>query len=322
MKKFTLTVFITVLMMAGLSAQNLYIYKTDGTITTVPLSTIDSITFTSGAPVTNYFWMNEIYSRGTTEDPDWIEFFNNGSTDLDLTGYKIYDSGGQSGSKPKKEFPSGTIIPVGGFFVIVTDTEDESGFGLSSNGETVWLENATGTIIDSIAFPALEESTSYGRYPDGAENWQILYTVTKGAANSNLIPSMILLNELYSRGTTEDPDWVEIYNASSSEIDISGYKIYDPAGQAGTKPKKEFPTGSVVPAMGWLVIVVDTDDESGFGLSSGGDEVWLENGEGTVIDYIAIPAMETTQSYGRLPDGADNWQLLNTITKGAANQAK
>ncbi|HRZ22305.1 MAG TPA: hypothetical protein P5184_11590, partial [Bacteroidales bacterium] len=63
-------------------------------------------------------------------------------------------------------------------------------------------------------------------------------------------------------------------------------------------------------------------DEAGFGLSSGGDEVWLENAEGTVIDYVAIPAMETTQSYGRLPDGTDNWQLLNTITKGTANQAK
>jgi predicted extracellular nuclease len=322
MKKITLTVFITVLMVANLAAQNMYIHKTDGTVVTVPMTTIDSITFSSGGPVSNYAWMNEIYSRGTTEDPDWIEIFNDGDTDVDLTGYKIFDSGGQGGSKPKKEFPSGTIIPSKGFYVIVTDDEAESGFGLSSNGETVWLENATGTIIDSVAFPALEEGQSYGRYPDGTANWQILYTVTKGAANSNLVPSLVLLNELYSRGITEDPDWVEIYNASSAEIDISGYKIYDPGGQAGSKPKKEFPTGSVIPALGWLVIVVDTDDESGFGLSSGGDEVWLENVEGTVIDYIAIPAMETTQSYGRLPDGSDNWQLLNTITKGTSNQAK
>ena len=322
MKKITLTVFITVLMVANLAAQNMYIHKTDGTVVTVPMTTIDSITFSSGGPVNNYAWMNEIYSRGTTENPDWIEIFNDGDTDVDLTGYKIFDSGGQGGSKPKKEFPSGTIIPSKGFYVIVTDDEAESGFGLSSNGETVWLENATGTIIDSVAFPALEEGQSYGRYPDGTANWQILYTVTKGAANSNLVPSLVLLNELYSRGVPTDPDWVEIYNASSAEIDISGYKIYDPGGQAGTKPKKEFPTGSVIPALGWLVIVVDTDDESGFGLSSGGDEVWLENVEGTVIDYIAIPAMETTQSYGRLPDGSENWQLLNTITKGTANQAK
>ncbi len=319
MKRTTLTLFIAIIMAGSLAAQNLYIHKTDGSVVTVPMNTIDSITFTGGTPVANYAWMNEIYSRGTTEDPDWIEIFNNGDGNIDLTGYKIYDSGGQSGSKPKKEFPSGTVIPPGGFFVIVTDTEDESGFGLSGGGETVWFENATGTIIDSIAFPGLEDAQSYGRYPDGTANWQILYTVTKGAANSDLVPSSIYLNELYSRGVIEDPDWVEVYNSSSAEIDISGYKIYDPGGQAGTKPKMEFPSGSIVPAMGWLVIVVDTDDEAGFGLSSGGDEVWLENAEGVVIDYIAIPAMEVTQSYGRYPDGSVNWQLLNTITKGAAN---
>ncbi|MBP6979085.1 MAG: lamin tail domain-containing protein [Bacteroidales bacterium] len=264
-------------------------------------------------------WMNELYSRGTTEDPDWIEIFNDSDKDIDLSGYKIYDSGGQSGSKPKKEFPAGTVIPTGGFFVIVTDDEAESGFGLSSGGEQVWLENADGTVIDSVTFPALEETQSYGRYPDGIDNWQILYTVTRGAANSNAVPGGVVMNELYSRGVTGDPDWVEIYNASPVELDISGYKIYDPGGQSGSKPKKEFPAGSIVPAMGWLVIVVDDDDPSGFGLSSGGDEVWLEDTSGTVIDYIAIPAMETTQSYGRLPDGSDTWQLLNTITRGTAN---
>ncbi|HNS47298.1 MAG TPA: lamin tail domain-containing protein [Bacteroidales bacterium] len=319
MKRITLILSVMMMMLANLAAQSLYIHKTDGSVITVPMNTIDSITFTGTTPVTNYAWMNEIYSRGTTEDPDWIEIYNNGDSDIDLTGFKIYDSGGQSGSKPKKEFPSGTVIPAGGFYVIVTDTEDESGFGLSGSGEEVWLENTASEVIDNVTFAALEEGQSYGRYPDGTENWQILYTVTRGAANSNLIPSVIELNELYSRGTSEDPDWVEIHNSSSADIDISGYKIYDPGGNTGTKPKMEFPSGSIVPANGWLVIVTDTDDPAGFGLSSGGDEVWLENTTGVVIDYVAIPSMETTQSYGRYPDGADNWQLLNTITKGTAN---
>ncbi len=263
--------------------------------------------------------LNELYSRGTTEDPDWIEVFNDSDIDVDLSGYKIYDSGGQAGTKPKKEFPAGTIISSKSFAVIVTDDEAESGFGLSSGGEQVWLENTDGSVIDSIAFPALEETQSYGRYPDGTENWQVLFTITRGTANSTAVPGGVVMNELYSRGVTEDPDWVEIYNDSPVEFDISGYKIYDTGGQAGTKPKKEFPAGSIVPAMGWLVIVVDDDDPSGFGLSSGGDEVWLEDLSGTVIDYIAIPTMETTQSYGRYPDGTENWQLLNTITRGTAN---
>ncbi len=265
--------------------------------------------------------VNELYSRGTTEAPDWVEFYNDSPFDADISGYKIYDSGGQGGSKPKKEVPAGTIIPSKGFFVIVVDDESESGFGLSSSGEQIWLENASGSVIDDITFPALEENQSYGRYPDGSANLQVLYVVTEGAANDNSMPQVTdaVINELYSRGTIEDPDWIEIYNNSSTEIDISGFRIYDSGGQSGAKPKKEFPAGTMIPANGFVVIVTDDETESGFGLSSGGETVWFEDASGMIIDSIAFPAMEETQSYGRFPDGTDNWQLLNTITKGGPN---
>lgn len=126
--------------------------------------------------------MNEIYSRGTTSDPDWIEIYNTSPAPMDLTGYKIYDIGGQGGTKPKKLFPNGTIIPANGFYVIVTDDADPSGFGLSSNGEEVWLEDAAGTVIDNVIFPAMDVTQSYGRLPDGG-TWQLLNNITKGFSN-------------------------------------------------------------------------------------------------------------------------------------------
>lgn len=109
--------------------------------------------------------------------------YNSSASAINLAGYKIYDSGGQSGSKPKKEFPAGTVIPSHGFVVIVTDDTTSSGFGLSSSGETVWLEHAAGLIVDSVSFPALAVDQSYGRLPDGGA-WQILSTITRGFANS------------------------------------------------------------------------------------------------------------------------------------------
>lgn len=266
--------------------------------------------------------LNEIYSKGTAENPDWLELYNPTSTDIDLSGYKVYDSGGESGSKPKKEIPAGTVIPAGGWFVIVVDTEDESGFGLSSGGEDVWLEDAAGNILETVSFPAMEDNQSYGRYPDGDQNWQLLYIVTPGAANDNTMPPpalSVLMNEAFSRGIVENPDWIEIYNTTDAEIDLSGFKIYDSGGQGGTKPKKEFEAGTIIPANGFVVIVVDTEDESGFGLSSGGDEVWLENAAGQVIDNISFGAMEETQSYGRKPDGSDNMVIFTEITRGTSN---
>lgn len=49
-----------------------------------------------------------------------------------------------------------------------------------------------------------------------------------------------VMNEIYSKGTSTDPDWIEIFNLSSSDLDISGYKIYDEGGLIGTKPKKSY----------------------------------------------------------------------------------
>ncbi len=135
-------------------------------------------------------------------------------------------------------------------------------------------------------------------------------------------PTIIKMNEIYSRGVTDNPDWIEIYNQSSKSVDISGYKIYDVGGQGGTKPKLEIPANTVVPSKGYYVIVTDiptATNPAGFGLSSGGEEVWLEDKSDTIIDHVAFIAMETTQSYSRVPDGG-SWVLTNNITRGSANK--
>jgi len=128
--------------------------------------------------------MNELFSRGVPTELDWIEIYNPTSSSIDITGYKIYDSGGFNGTKPKKLFPGGSVIPANGFLVIITDDTDPSGFGLSSSGEKVWFENASGTVIDSVDLVEITDtSTSYGRLPDGSANWQILVPRTRGFSN-------------------------------------------------------------------------------------------------------------------------------------------
>lgn len=148
----------------------------------------------------------------------------------------------------------------------------------------------------------------------------LLFVVVLFSFMLELAYAQPVMNEIYSRGTTTDPDWIEIYNPSSSQIDISGYKVYDVgAVPPGTKPKKIFPTGTILPPDGFFVIVTDnTGDPSDFGLSSSGETAWFENALGIVIDSVAFTAMDVTQSFGRLPNGGA-WQLLNTITRGFSN---
>jgi hypothetical protein len=130
--------------------------------------------------------------------------------------------------------------------------------------------------------------------------------------------SVIKMNEIYSRGTSTDPDWIELYNSSSSSVDISNYKIYDSGGKGGTKDKKGFSSGTTIQGYGYYVVTTDGSAASDFGLSNSGEEVWLEDGTGTVIEDVVFPALESGQSYARVPDGGD-WKTVTGTTKGASN---
>jgi hypothetical protein len=70
--------------------------------------------------------------------------------------------------------------------------------------------------------------------------------------------------------------------------------------------------------------VVDTadyaGDSSGFGISSGGEQLWFENPAGAILDNVNVSPMDVTQTYARVPNGGTNWQLTSTITRGAVNQ--
>ena len=152
-------------------------------------------------------------------------------------------------------------------------------FGLSSGGEEVWLEDAAGKVLESVAFPALEATQSYGKTVEGGKEWKVWDQVTRELGNngSNVIILPVVMNEAFSRGVPGNLDWVEIYNPSNVALDLSGYKIYDSGGQSGVKAKMAFPAGSLAPAKGFFVITVDDTSAAGFGLSSGGDEIWLED---------------------------------------------
>jgi hypothetical protein len=58
-------------------------------------------------------------------------------------------------------------------------------FKLSRSGETVYLRNAGGTIIDQKTYPSMEMDNSYGRKPDGNSSWCYFGTPTPGTSNNS-----------------------------------------------------------------------------------------------------------------------------------------
>lgn len=138
--------------------------------------------------------INEIMpsNKATITDPqgkyeDWVELFNKGSQDIDLSGMYMSDKI----AEPKKwQFPENTVIKAGEYLIIWADEdiEDEglhADFKLSADGESVILMDKdanSNVILDSISFGIQENDISYGRYVNGTGNFTTMLP-TPGAIN-------------------------------------------------------------------------------------------------------------------------------------------
>lgn len=141
-------------------------------------------------------------------------------------------------------------------------------------------------------------------------------------------PSIIALNEVMSRNDTthrdsfnEFDDWLELYNLTDAAVDLAGFTLAD----SGNTPS-EFPPGATILANDVLVVFLDDAPAQGsaaephfpFKLAGEGDTLFLRDGD-TVVDVFTIPELPIDISYGRLPDGEGDPQLLDEPTPDALN---
>ena len=99
-------------------------------------------------------------------------------------------------------------------------------------------------------------------------------------------------------------DWIEIHNASDKPFNISGYRLSDDVTQA----RYAFPTGTVIPADGYIVVYCDAEKSGGmyapFSLQRlGGETLLLMNSANTVLDEIETLRCKKNTSVIREEDG-------------------
>ena len=123
----------------------------------------------------------------------------------------------------------------------------------------------------------------------------------------------LCINEVCSSGT----DWVELYNASEENIDLSGYFLQD---SKGAEEEYIFPQGMTIAAGEFLALEKDADFP--FGISGDGDEIVLLDATGAVVDRITVPALEDGQTYARGTDGGETWEVKANGTKGVSNSSE
>jgi len=147
------------------------------------------------------------------------------------------------------------------------------------------------------------------------------------------VNAQVVLNEIQaSNGATiadEDgdyEDWVELHNAGSSPVDLTGYGLSDDYDQPF---RWTFPSVSIDPGEFLLVWASGKDRASAgsplhtnFSISAAGEEVILTDPDGTRVDEHSPRSIPRDHSYGRVPDGSGNWFYFTDPTPGEPNNTQ
>lgn len=273
---------------------------------------------------------------------DWVELYNSSAEAVDISGYGLSDdiTGGV-----KFVFPQGTKLEASGRIVVwCAGGEHEGGlyapFSLSA-GESVILYNSTGGTIDSVMTKSVEKGNTYALGQNGL--WSEMrpspgYPNTDEGVKAYEAYLMetgedcgVYINEFMASNATtiadsygNYSDWIELYNSTDAEVDISGFGISDNIAQ----PKKYvLPEGTVIAAKGYLLIFCSGNQgfsETGelhapFKLKAYGEDVVLSSRNGSIIDSYSYGLQQTDSSMARTVDGAGEWQQNSHPTPGYPN---
>lgn len=252
------------------------------------------------------------------EAHDYLEIVNRAGRDIDLGGYWLSDNP----EKPRKwRFPEVTL-PAGGVLAVhcsgLDRADDPAHLHASfrlSEGETVTLSQPSGVLVASMALPALEAGQALSKSWDG--QWVTTLPPTPNRENTEEAAMQIdaegrdaraggvYISEVAAAPGGGNSDWVELYNDSDREVDISGWGLSDRIGRAR---KWQFPDGTHIDAHGCLAVFMLGEGESApegylsapFALSrDGGYTVSLCDPSGAVLDALFLPRQYSGITYGR-----------------------
>lgn len=152
-------------------------------------------------------------------------------------------------------------------------------------------------------------------------------------------PATVYLNEFVAATDNDDPhplcdadggpeDWIELHNPAPTAIDIGGYYLTDNDGRLN---KWRFPSPTVIPASGYLVVFASNKNRAvsgqelhtNFRLAEEGEYLALVQPDGATIVRAwapAYPAVPEYWSFGlTLPSSGGSYAPFQVPTPGAAN---
>ncbi len=176
--------------------------------------------------------INELLANSQGAGPDWIELYNTTDQPIDIGGWFLSDD---ANNLSKYEMAAGTRIAADDYIVLyenrhfasLADPGCHEPFGLSANGETLYLHSGSGGVLSGYSrqkkFEASEAGVSLGRYQKstGTYNFVAQSKPTPGAANAAPLVGPVVIHEiLYHPDTPADAEYVELLNIGSEPVTL------------------------------------------------------------------------------------------------------
>lgn len=200
------------------------------------------------------------YQDEEGETADWIELYNPNSYDVPLGGWFLSDDTTDLFRyQIPLNAPFATSIPAYGYLRFWADGDSMAGplhlpFKLNKAGETLTLSEPGGWQVDRVELAPLQADESWGRFPDGTDDWLRvpLQAITPGGPNvaHNTPPVFVELPQddltvevgryfefsLRTEDKEDDTRWLEVL-AAPEWVLFSDY--YDGNGRIAGTPGKE-----------------------------------------------------------------------------------
>ncbi len=166
--------------------------------------------------------INEIWANPSLGS-DYVEFYNPMAAAIDLSGAWLSDEGSEL---RKHRLPAGAVVGAGEFFVVEVSGE-KTGFGLSSEGEAVYLAAPDGSfVVEAYGFGPQARDVGIGRHPDGGRDWYRSVAGTPGEANKRLYrPSVVMSELMYHDVEGAGREYLELFVVGDAAVEVSGWKF-------------------------------------------------------------------------------------------------
>ncbi len=158
------------------------------------------------------------------EYDDWVEIYNAGEEAVDIGGMYITDNLNNYSRwyKIPETHPDSTTIQPGDFLLLWADEDEEDGilhlgFRLLGDNEDIGLfAFYCTTPIDTLSYGLQSIDNSYGRYPDGSQNWDYFVVPTPGYSNTGLEPPDNVI--IYFDNGNINIEWDSVNGATSYSV--------------------------------------------------------------------------------------------------------